>query len=270
MKILFIAPLDSIHSKRWIEFFSRREDMEVQVLCFGKQVLPIEKATVHALGEEGASWKSFKGIIQRLKAQGFRRRMVRQLKTAFRPDIIHIHWIHAPAIWAARRFRAPIVATAWGSDVLIHTKKSLLQRRAVKETLKISKCVTCDAVHLKERMIAFGGKAEKIKLIYFGTNCEEYSPANRDPDLAVRLGWAKVGSHRDQFASAQADLRCRDPGQGGSSRHQGGPPNAFRDCRRWRTERLPAATLQRSAHRAGGPFRRAPKRRRHETVRGVG
>jgi hypothetical protein len=55
LKILFIAPLDSIHSKRWIEFFSRREDTEVQVLCFGKQVLPVDNAVVHALGEESVS-----------------------------------------------------------------------------------------------------------------------------------------------------------------------------------------------------------------------
>ncbi len=189
MKILFIAHLSSIHSKRWIEFFSRRDDMEVQVLCFGKQTLPIDNAIVHALGEETAPWKSLKGIIQRLKAQASRRRMVRQLKTGFRPDIVHIHWFDAPAIWAARRFRVPIVATAWGSDVLVETRSSHLQRWAVIRTLRISDCITCDAIHLKERMIALGGKADKIKIIYFGTNCEDYSPAKRDTGLASQLGW---------------------------------------------------------------------------------
>jgi glycosyltransferase involved in cell wall biosynthesis len=191
MKILFIAPLDSIHSKRWIEFFSRREDMEVQVLCFGKQVLSVDKAVVHVLGEESVSGKTLKGLFTSVRRLGPRRRLLRELVGNFQPDVVHIHWIYAPAYWAARQFGAPIVSTAWGSDVLVHTRKSFLQRRAVRRTLRVSKRVTCDAVHLKERMVAFGGKPDKIDIIYFGTNCEEYSPANRDPGLTTELGWSK-------------------------------------------------------------------------------
>ena len=191
MKILFIAPLDSIHSKRWIEFFSRREDMEVRVLCFGKQVLSVDKAVVHVLGEESVSGKTLKGLFTSVRRLGPRRRLLRELVGNFQPDVVHIHWIYAPAYWAARQFGAPIVSTAWGSDVLVHTRKSFLQRRAVRRTLRVSKRVTCDAVHLKERMVAFGGKPDKIDIIYFGTNCEEYSPANRDPGLASELGWGK-------------------------------------------------------------------------------
>ena len=191
MKILFIAPLDSIHSKRWIEFFSRREDMEVRVLCFGKQVLSVDKAVVHVLGEESVSGKTLKGLFTSVRRLGPRRLLLRELVGNFQPDVVHIHWIYAPAYWAARQFGAPIVSTAWGSDVLIHTRNSFLQRRAVRRTLKASTWVTCDAVHVKERMVSFGAKPEKIKIIYFGTNCEEYTPVNRDPGLASTLGWGR-------------------------------------------------------------------------------
>jgi glycosyltransferase involved in cell wall biosynthesis len=191
LKILFIAPLDSIHSKRWIEFFSRREDTEVQVLCFGKQVLPVDNAVVHALGEESVSGKTLKGFVTSLRRLSRRRRLLRELVQSCRPDVVHIHWIYAPAYWAARRFDAPIISTAWGSDVLIHTRNSFLQRRAVRQTLRASTWVTCDAVHVKERMVSFGANPEKVKIIYFGTNCEEYSPANRDSGLASALGWGR-------------------------------------------------------------------------------
>ena len=191
MRILFIAPLESIHSKRWIEFFSRREDMEVQVLCLGRQLLPVENAVVHVLGEESVSKKTVKGLLTSVRRLGPRRRLLRKLTRDFRPDIVHIHWIYAPAYWAARKFHAPIISTAWGSDVLIHTCGSFLQSRAVRRTLFASTWITCDAEHVKERMASFGADPEKIKIIHFGTNCEEYSPANRDPGLAADLGWGR-------------------------------------------------------------------------------
>jgi glycosyltransferase involved in cell wall biosynthesis len=191
MKILFIAFLASIHSKRWIEFFSRREDTEVRVLCFGRQAFPIERAVVHAMGEEASSRRTLTGLLSRIRLSGQRRALLKRVAREFQPDLVHIHWLCPPALRAALRFRVPIVATPWGSDVLIETNKSFLQRRAVKRTLKAARCITCDAVHLKERIIALGAAAEKIHLIYFGTNCEEYTPANRDPGLASELGWGK-------------------------------------------------------------------------------
>ncbi len=191
MKILFVAFLSSIHSKRWIEFFSRREDTEVQVLCIGKQKFPIEGAVVHVLGEETSTWKTLKGIIGRIRLWARSRATINRIRREFQPDLVHIHWFCPPSLRAALRFQVPIVATAWGSDVLIHPQESIRQRRAVVRILKVSKCVTCDAVHLKERMVAFGAEAEKIHLIYFGTNCEEYTPGNRDAGLGSQLGWNK-------------------------------------------------------------------------------
>ena len=77
------------------------------------------------------------------------------------PSCIHAHYLtsHGTLAWLAQRFfrvRAPIVGSAWGSDILQTPERSALQRALLKRVLGACVLSTSDSAHMAARMQAFG------------------------------------------------------------------------------------------------------------------
>jgi glycosyltransferase involved in cell wall biosynthesis len=81
----------------------------------------------------------------------------------------------------------PLVATAWGSDVLF-AGKSWIKRPFVKYVLKRADLITCDADHMIAAMGALGIGTTKMRLIRFGIDTTRFCPTERDQTLKERLG----------------------------------------------------------------------------------
>jgi glycosyltransferase involved in cell wall biosynthesis len=186
MRILFIAPLGSIHSKRWIEYFSNSDRFSTGLLAFSEEEGTIANTSVYRINTKELG----RGRLGRMIAWlNVILRVVRQIKREFRPEIIHVHSLNNPYVVAASLFRLPIVATPWGSDIVYIEKKPKIMQLLIKRLLKKARLLICDAAHLKERMVELGAPAEKIDIIYFGTNLEDFSPDWKDPNLLNSFGW---------------------------------------------------------------------------------
>ena len=64
------------------------------------------------------------------------------------PSVIHVHQINRLAFFVARvasKLNIPVVATAWGSDVLLMPKKNPFFKYLVQKTIKRSAVVTADS-----------------------------------------------------------------------------------------------------------------------------
>jgi glycosyltransferase involved in cell wall biosynthesis len=118
----------------------------------------------------------------------FRISEVRKKVKSVDPDILHAHYISHYGVYAALAGFKPLVVTAWGSDVLIVPKKSMLKRRLVKYVLKKADLITCDAGHVQETMIGLGAAPEKISLIHFGIDTHKFSPGEKSESLRAKLG----------------------------------------------------------------------------------
>ncbi len=90
---------------------------------------------------------------------------------AIAPDWLHAHYLtsHGTLAWLAQRVgRVPgrIVASAWGSDVLVTPQHSAVARGLLRRVLAASALATSDSQHMAQRMQAYG--AHNVMVFPFG------------------------------------------------------------------------------------------------------
>lgn len=185
MRILYVAPLTSIHSRRWIGFF-RDRGHEIHVLSFAENEKPIEGVQHHLLIPKA---KRFPQPIDWILNKRPLFRAIRQTVDRISPDIVHVHWIDFFAFAMVKAHVHPLVLTAWGSDVLIKTRESAKVRYVVRGAVRGADRITCDAEHMREALVSHGANRAKVDVINFGTDCRLFNPARRDLGLARELGF---------------------------------------------------------------------------------
>ena len=80
-----------------------------------------------------------------------------------RPAWVHAHYLssHGTLAWLAQRLfgaRAPIVGSAWGSDILHTPERSTVQRLLICRVLAACALTTSDSRHMAARMTALGAR----------------------------------------------------------------------------------------------------------------
>jgi L-malate glycosyltransferase len=80
---------------------------------------------------------------------------VKSMLRSEKPELIHIHQINRLA-WVialiAKQLKIPVIATAWGSDVLLIPKKNRIFKSITKSVLKNSRIVTADSMDMIHAM----------------------------------------------------------------------------------------------------------------------
>ncbi|MBF0532480.1 MAG: glycosyltransferase family 4 protein [Candidatus Omnitrophica bacterium] len=193
LRLLFLAPLNSIHARRWVQYFAD-EGHEVHVVSFEKLTGELRGVQVHV-------WETPQnliGIAFHLYPLFIKLRI---LIKGVRPDIIHVHRIQ-PSHWLMLLgLRCPIVITPWGSDILIQPKHSLMTRWAIKQLIKNSRAFICDAEHLKRELVVYGAPEKNIHIIFFGTNTRDFNPSKKNKEIRQRWNLDQdaqlVGSFRE-------------------------------------------------------------------------
>lgn len=186
MTLLFVAPLTSIHSKRWIEYFAGLPDIDVHVATFSKPSVEIAGARIHTLEIPGRNQNLLSYYFKVYRPFS---KEVKKLVRSIAPDVIHIHWFDFKHSFFCGLDGIPVIATAWGSDILAPPKGNLIHSFAVRKILKKADIITCDAEHLRDAMIKKGAPASKVSVIFFGTDLTIFNPERRDPNLAAELGF---------------------------------------------------------------------------------
>lgn len=98
---------------------------------------------------------------------------LRSIIVEFQPTIIHVHQVNSYAYISgkANTFNIPMVLTAWGSDVLLLPKKSIIHRWLVKQGLKRAKIITADSYQMKSVILALCPKSTVVTA-NFGVNVD--------------------------------------------------------------------------------------------------
>jgi glycosyltransferase involved in cell wall biosynthesis len=81
----------------------------------------------------------------------------------------------------------PLIATAWGSDVLFGGR-SAFRRPIIQAVLDRAELITCDARHMIKAMEALGTPGAKIKLVYFGVEVDTFRPGIPSDTVRERFG----------------------------------------------------------------------------------
>lgn len=206
MKILFIAPGDSLHTSRWIERVKARGvdciyyDMTSEALMHpiivskiyrlkNNRVISILDNFLRKFGPLGELARSLILTFRHYKS-------IRDIINSEKPDLVHLHWLyHATSLACSLIKDTPIISTPWGSDLLTPEYKvagktfdKLKHRFVISRVVKNSSAFCCDAQHMKDSLISYGADLKSIQIIYFGTDVDLFSPSRRDPFFWKQFG----------------------------------------------------------------------------------
>jgi glycosyltransferase involved in cell wall biosynthesis len=109
------------------------------------------------------------------------RRLLREL----RPDVVHAHWLYGFAFLAALARARPLVAMAWGSDVLAASPRQL---RNCRYALRHSDLAMTDSAALVGRLVELGADPSRTELVNWGVDLKRFTPAEDRAAIRSRLG----------------------------------------------------------------------------------
>lgn len=187
MKILFVAPANSMHSFKWINYFQETGcniyfvslyKPENKLLEQYKQLSPIcPGQTKIRLLNFIVTWIYTIYLIIKV-----------------RPDIIHGHTAGSHGLLASLCASRRLVTTVWGSDILFAAQKSYI-KPFVKFLLRRSRIITCDANHMINALLKLKVPQKKICLINFGVDTNKLNK-RRDEDLRFKAEYRGMENYK--------------------------------------------------------------------------
>ena len=151
MKLLFIAPSNSVHSKKWIEHFLSKH--EIYWVSFYKKTIEIDPTINYLELTDLFSFFKNYNILNDYVSKA---------------DLVHQHYL-GKFSWLLLFIKKTIFASPWGSDVKLVQPKTF-KGFIIKKILKKSKIITIDADYMSSHILKFGQFKEKIKRVNFGTD----------------------------------------------------------------------------------------------------
>ena len=163
MRLLLVSDARSIHTRRWAEQF-RDDGMDVHVASFRTET--IAGVHIHVLPTYGL------GRVGYFIAIGALRRLARQLN----PDVVHAQYLTSYGFLCAAAQLHPLVVTAWGSDVLISSRKSVFLRWLAQYAVRRADAVTSVAAHMNPAVAELGVSIDAISAVPFGVDTKRFVP----------------------------------------------------------------------------------------------
>ena len=186
MKICFIGSLSSIHTRRWITYF-KNLNYDISVIDYSnfdysKTNFEFDKTRIFYPDSRRSNIRII-DLVYRLIFFPVNLFKLRKLLTYINPDLVHVHYINEWALLSTLTKKRPLIITAWGSDILINKYFGLLKKNFISYIIQKADVITCDANHMVDRIKKHGGDPSKIKLIYFGTDTDMFTPSNKLSNL---------------------------------------------------------------------------------------
>ncbi len=185
LTICFLGNAVSIHTVKWAEFFAEKGHNVHLISYDNYRDKKSKKITLHLIGKKLPIklWR-INTIINLPRALFQTKKIFKKIK----PDIINAHYVTSYGHLAALSGFKPLVVTAWGSDILVAPRESLIARQVVKYVLKKADLITCDADHMKKAIVKLGASENKIEIINFGIDINRFLPGKKDLELTYKLG----------------------------------------------------------------------------------
>jgi glycosyltransferase involved in cell wall biosynthesis len=178
MKILFVGNAQSIHLKRWSEYFLKK----------GKKVKILSSVEEKDSKAEIITWLEllknnyFLYVFSRIPFLGFwfRVKISKEFLKKEKPDILHIHNIGGTYFSkdvALAGFR-PLIISVWGSDITKISKDWSLRRLKTVWALKKASVITATSKFLAKETQKLLKTKKEIKTIPFGVDLNRFDSAN--------------------------------------------------------------------------------------------
>jgi glycosyltransferase involved in cell wall biosynthesis len=166
LTIALVAHPNSIHTRRWAEWFARAGHEVVLVDPVGIDVEP--------------------GLADGIRVD--RPRQLRRWLDELRPDVVHAHYLARFGWQAALAGVRPLVMTPWGSDLLQVGQRRLRTRLWNRFALRRADLVTVSSEGMRAAAVAAGARPDRIRLIHHGVDTARFAPGGPSATVRDRIG----------------------------------------------------------------------------------
>jgi glycosyltransferase involved in cell wall biosynthesis len=173
MRICYIGDANAIHTRRWVEWFARDHDVTVVATTAHPG---LERYRIADLPRSGVPLRLPRSLAD----------LLRILRRAD-PDVLHCHFINEAGWFGAASGWRPLVITAWGSDVYRAPRESRLAGYLNPWSVRRADAVTCDSQDQARVMRSWGVPAERLAVIGWGVDLEEFHPGIDGGELRAEL-----------------------------------------------------------------------------------
>jgi glycosyltransferase involved in cell wall biosynthesis len=174
---------DSVHTHRWADYV-RGTGWDVTWIAYGASDRDAVAVIPEVALETGGRFAFWRTLVDLFRSSRRFRRLVRQLE----PDLVQTHWLLGPAWIAALAGTHPIVATAWGSDVLLPFPGRRAARFLTRVLGQRLDAVTYSSQALERGLLENGLRPERLHRVLHGVDRTHFRPLPADPALLKRLG----------------------------------------------------------------------------------
>ena len=207
-RILFFADASHVHTRRWVAAMAERGFECLVATRLPGDVPGATEVVTLAPGSGAAGWFLALPSVRRLA-----RRMA--------PQCVHGHYVTSYGLWAANcRGIAPVVLTAWGSDILVTPRErswhGRTMHRLVGRTLQRAALITADAGDVLDEIARYPGVTAPRHEVLWGVDTDRFRPADAIPGAGrfeiVSLRQWEPNYRIDVLLRAVAALRADRPG----------------------------------------------------------
>jgi L-malate glycosyltransferase len=184
--LLYIAPIGSPHTRKWVEHFAADDRYRVHVLDIAESAgTPPRGATCHLVKLPTRRYPMALDYFDRYRKV---RREMAGLVREIRPDITHALWLGYAAYIGAGLHLHPFVATPWGSEILVHPKTARRYRVVPRRVLRHADVVTYGSAHMETALLDMGVDRARLRLVPYGIDVERFNPSRREEGFFARHG----------------------------------------------------------------------------------
>jgi glycosyltransferase involved in cell wall biosynthesis len=193
LRIAVLADFDGPHARRWLRVFVERGH-DVHAISYYSPAEALAGVTLHVLRHRDAPagagapdrprpegrgmprestaarwWRDRlpPSLLRFLHALRYRRAGLKRLVDAIAPDVFHAHYAVEHGFYGALAGFHPYVVSAWGSDLLVESHKTL-GRLAARYALTRADLVTANDPSLAQRALELGVPAGHVQVVRLG------------------------------------------------------------------------------------------------------
>lgn len=190
MKILFIAPLDSVHTLKIVNSLSEM-GYSICLAGLGNDFLKNlfhKNISLHYFGvsriTEGSSESSPKKFFYALILP-----KLKKIIKDFKPDIVHAHYASSNGLLAYLTNFHPLIISVWGGDIHDFPKVNFIYRKFLKLTLNSADLIFSTSKDLAAETSFYTNK--EIVLSPFGIDLNKFKPSNNKDNSVITIGIVK-------------------------------------------------------------------------------
>lgn len=178
MKIVFIAPANSIHTQKWVNSFSKNN--EVFLISLHRVEKNLIDGTLIYLPIKNKLGYYLNAFT------------LHKLIKKIAPNIINVHYASGYGTLARLAKIPPYILNVWGSDVFDFPYDSKFKNKLIRKNLKAAYQIASTSIVMKEQTLKLINPVREIIVTPFGVDINFFIPMKKNDSSKLVIGTVKT------------------------------------------------------------------------------